>query len=156
MDTSLLVNMAINAANGIAHLHSKNIIHRDIKPGNFLVDEHFHVYVIDFGVSRVSTADPTEKMTLIGTPSYMAPEVLDGQPYDGKADTYSFVLVLWSMVRVCHCVRRADVAADGRGAVCGRRLAEHRRRGGQPQPAPSHSARHRRDARQAHHRWYAW
>jgi fused-like protein len=89
----------MNAANGLVHLHSKGILHRDIKLGNFLVDEHYNAFVIDFGVSRVATFDPKDKMTLVGTPTYMAPEVLDAKPYDHKADTYSFAFVLWAMVR---------------------------------------------------------
>ena len=73
------------------------------------VDEHYNAFVIDFGVSRVATFDPKDKMTLVGTPTYMAPEVLDARPYDEKADTYSFAFVLWSMVRftigftIAHC-----------------------------------------------------
>jgi len=62
------------------------------------VDEHYNIYVIDFGVSRVSPDDPLEKQTIVCTPTWMAPEVLSKQPYDHKADTYSFALVLWGML----------------------------------------------------------
>lgn len=95
----LIANMAMQCANGLQHLHNKNIIHRDIKTGNFLVDSHFHCYVIDFGVSRVTAVDPRSKMTIIGTPVWMAPEVLDNQPYYEKADVFSFACVIWAMVR---------------------------------------------------------
>lgn len=122
----LVASMMMQCCNGIAFLHSKNIVHRDIKLGNFLVDNHYNCFVIDFGVSRVTAVNPSSKMTVIGThtvsyitssslfvctvfliqsyatlgtPSYMAPEVLDAQPYGVKADTYSFALVLWSIVR---------------------------------------------------------
>jgi len=58
IDTSLIVNMCMKAANGIHYLHTKCIIHCDIKATNFLVDEHYNVYVIDYGVSHVSPDDP--------------------------------------------------------------------------------------------------
>jgi len=98
IDTSLIVNMCMKAANGVHYLHSKNIIHRDIKAANFLVDEHYNVFVIDYGVSRVSPDDPQEKQTVVGTPVWMAPEVFSKQPYSDKADSYSFALVLWGMI----------------------------------------------------------
>jgi len=96
IDDSLIVNMAMNAANGLSFLHSKHIIHRDVKTQNFLVNDVFAVKVIDFGVSRI--IDNEQKMTLIGTPIWMAPEVLARSKYTEKADVYSFGLVLWAMV----------------------------------------------------------
>jgi len=91
-----IVSMAIDIATGISYLHSKNIIHRDIKPANFLVTESFVVKVIDFGVSRVMSQDI--KMTMIGTPVYMAPEVMNDEVYTEKADIYGFALVLYELI----------------------------------------------------------
>jgi serine/threonine protein kinase len=95
IDDSLIANMAMNAANGLHFLHSKHIIHRDVKTQNFLVDDQFHVKVIDFGVSRI--IDSSKQMTLIGTPVWMAPEVISRSKYTEKADVYSYGLVLWAM-----------------------------------------------------------
>jgi len=97
IDTPTLANMAMNAANCIHFLHSRYIIHRDIKPANFLLDENFVLRVTDFGVSRAMEDELTGNYTWIGTEVYMAPEVYS-KNYDYKADTYSFALVLWSMV----------------------------------------------------------
>jgi len=97
IDTPTLVSMAMNAANCIHFLHSRFIIHRDIKPANFLLDEHFVLRVTDFGVSRAMEDEMTGRYTWIGTEVWMAPEVY-AKNYDYKADTYSFALVLWSML----------------------------------------------------------
>jgi len=67
-----------------------------VKTQNFLVDDQFHVKVIDFGVSRI--IDSSKQMTLIGTPVWMAPEVISRSKYTEKADVYSYGLVLWAMV----------------------------------------------------------
>lgn len=84
-------------AAGMVYLHSRSIIHRDLKSLNFLVDEHFIIKVCDFGASRVK-ADQAATMTTIGTPAWTAPEVLQGLEYTEKADVYSFGVVLWEVV----------------------------------------------------------
>jgi serine/threonine protein kinase len=80
---------------GMEFIHSKNLIHRDLKPTNILLDDDRNVKISDFGSSRIYEVDVT--MTGVGTPLYMAPEVLDGH-YDGKVDVYSFGLILYEIV----------------------------------------------------------
>lgn len=92
------VYLMLGAANGIRFLHEKSIIHRDIKTQNFMVGEEFlKCKVIDFGVSRVD-ALVNAKKTVVGTPVFMAPEVMHEQQYTYTADTYSFGLVMWEMM----------------------------------------------------------
>eukprot|EP01129_Flabellula_baltica_P005270 TRINITY_DN1893_c0_g1_i4.p1 TRINITY_DN1893_c0_g1~~TRINITY_DN1893_c0_g1_i4.p1 ORF type:complete len:611 (+),score=110.94 TRINITY_DN1893_c0_g1_i4:385-2217(+) len=117
--TTLVANFALSATLGLAHLHSKNIVHRDIKTANFLVDEHYNVKIIDFGVSRVKAQNGL-RMTVVGTPVWMAPEVSKGDPYDERADIYSMGLLFWSLVSgrnpfkgVPHLDLVARVAVDG-------------------------------------------
>jgi len=97
IETTTLINMAMNAANCIQFIHSRTIIHRDIKTANFLLDDHWVIRVTDFGVSRAMYDISKGDYTFSGTDRWMAPEVFN-KYYDQKVDTYSFGLVLWSML----------------------------------------------------------
>lgn len=60
----------------IAHLHSLNVLYRDIKPHNVMIDARGHVILIDFGLSKQEIIHPRGALSLVGTPDYSAPEVL--------------------------------------------------------------------------------
>lgn len=87
--------LAKDAAKGMSYLHSRKIIHRDLKPQNLLVNSepNWECKITDFGISTIRP-DVTRTMTCIGTPVYMAPEVLQKNKYSEKADVYSFGIVL--------------------------------------------------------------
>ena len=79
---------------GMMYLHSRSIIHRDVKSGNLLLDDSGVIKVADFGLARAH--GPTSNLlTLVGTYPYMAPELLDSQPYNKNVDVYSFGVVMW-------------------------------------------------------------
>ncbi|XP_019165195.1 PREDICTED: serine/threonine-protein kinase STY46 isoform X1 [Ipomoea nil] len=92
-----LLKVAIDVSKGMDYLHQNNIIHRDLKAANLLMDEHKVVKVADFGVARVKAQ--TGVMTAeTGTYRWMAPEVIEHKPYDHKADVFSFGIVLWELL----------------------------------------------------------
>ncbi|XP_071703283.1 serine/threonine-protein kinase STY46-like isoform X2 [Rutidosis leptorrhynchoides] len=92
-----LVEFAIDVCRGMEYLHQNNIIHRDLKTANLLMDSNNVVKVADFGVARFQSQEGV--MTAeTGTYRWMAPEVINHQPYDQKADVFSFAIVLWELV----------------------------------------------------------
>jgi len=83
---------------GLAHCHSKGIIHRDIKLDNILLNEQGHVKIGDFGVSK-KIVKGRKLIDRCGTPAYIAPEILQGKGYEGeKADIWSAGIVLYAMI----------------------------------------------------------
>ncbi|XP_009109275.3 serine/threonine-protein kinase STY17 [Brassica rapa] len=92
-----LLKVALDVSKGMNYLHQNNIIHRDLKTANLLMDEHDVVKVADFGVARVQTQSGV--MTAeTGTYRWMAPEVIEHKPYDHRADVFSYAIVLWELL----------------------------------------------------------
>ncbi|CAN1187499.1 Serine/threonine-protein kinase STY13 [Linum perenne] len=93
-----VLNLALQLAKGIAYLHSRKVIHRDVKPDNVVLDDgKSALKIIDFGVARMEPPNPAEMAGQIGTIGYMAPEVFECRPYDRKCDVYSFGISLWEI-----------------------------------------------------------
>eukprot|EP00026_Physarum_polycephalum_P002356 Phypoly_transcript_02362.p1 GENE.Phypoly_transcript_02362~~Phypoly_transcript_02362.p1 ORF type:complete len:737 (+),score=63.66 Phypoly_transcript_02362:510-2720(+) len=92
----LRMQMIMDIVKGMAYLHSKSIIHRDIKSFNMLVNADMRVKIADFGFSRIKAENQT--MTQCGTVAWTAPEIFEGSHYSEQADVYSFGIVLWEMI----------------------------------------------------------
>ncbi|KAI5435486.1 serine/threonine-protein kinase CTR1 [Lathyrus oleraceus] len=94
------LRMAIDVAKGINYLHCLKppIVHWDLKSPNLLVDKNWNVKVCDFGLSRFKANTFLSSKSVTGTPEWMAPEFLRGEPTNEKSDVYSFGVILWELV----------------------------------------------------------
>ncbi|KAH0775106.1 hypothetical protein KY290_012243 [Solanum tuberosum] len=93
----VVVQLALDLARGLSYLHSEKIVHRDVKTENMLLDRNRTLKIADFGVARVEASNPNDMTGETGTLGYMAPEVLNGNPYNRKCDVYSFGICLWEI-----------------------------------------------------------
>ncbi|KAJ7559742.1 hypothetical protein O6H91_04G099000 [Diphasiastrum complanatum] len=82
---------------GMMCVHRMNIIHRDLKSANCLVDKHWSVKICDFGLSRITTGVPIQESTVAGTPEWMAPELLRNEPVTDKCDIFSLGVIMWEL-----------------------------------------------------------
>jgi len=93
------ISIALDVASAMAFLHSRHIIHRDLKTKNLLVTEGYRVKLCDFGFARsIKDRRQMKHMTLCGTEEYMAPEVIFGMDYDQRAEVYSFGLLMCELI----------------------------------------------------------
>ncbi|WP_395700739.1 serine/threonine-protein kinase [Aquabacterium sp.] len=82
----------------LQHAHERGVTHRDVKPSNVILLRNGAVKVADFGVARLDSSEMTQAGTMIGTPMYMAPEQILGQPVDGRADLFACGVMLYQFL----------------------------------------------------------
>eukprot|EP00585_Thalassiosira_rotula_P011239 CAMPEP_0196159560 /NCGR_PEP_ID=MMETSP0910-20130528/46385_1 /TAXON_ID=49265 /ORGANISM="Thalassiosira rotula, Strain GSO102" /LENGTH=211 /DNA_ID=CAMNT_0041424483 /DNA_START=1079 /DNA_END=1714 /DNA_ORIENTATION=+ len=97
------LSAALQLSSAMKYLHKHSIIFRDMKPENIGFDVRGDLKIFDFGFARFMTGgdnpyNDAYKISVAGTPRYMAPECLSGKAYNLKADVYTFAIVLWEML----------------------------------------------------------
>ncbi|XP_011035095.1 PREDICTED: probable serine/threonine-protein kinase At1g18390 [Populus euphratica] len=99
------LSIAIETASALAYLHASDVIHRDVKTNNILLDNDFHVKVADFGLSRLFPTDVTHVSTAPqGTPGYVDPEYYQCYHLTNKSDVYSYGVVLIELISALEAV----------------------------------------------------
>jgi len=112
--TARIVRLFLQASNAVAYAHSRSVIHRDLKPSNIMIGPFEEVLVLDWGMAKVSGQAPdeppielerlhklkteTESQILVGTPTYMAPELFEGAPASPASDQFSLGLILYELL----------------------------------------------------------
>ena len=93
------VEIARQVAEGLAYAHARGVVHRDIKPGNIMLNGGGQAKIMDFGLARMRMADhKTSTGMVLGTPRYMSPEQISGLPVDQRSDIFSLGIVLYEML----------------------------------------------------------
>ena len=121
-----VADLVAQIADGLDLAQRFKITHRDIKPANIMVSADWRAKVTDFGVAHVASSSMTQTGSALGSPKYMSPEAVTGQPVDPRSDIFSLGVVLYEML-----VRRTPFERAGDNTV----FAVMHRIAGEPHPA---------------------
>jgi serine/threonine-protein kinase len=98
-DYKTLSRVMIQVCEALDYAHENGIVHRDIKPANVMILDDNQVKVMDFGIARLDkSASMTQTGTALGTPNYISPEQLKGQPVDRRSDIFSLGVVFYELL----------------------------------------------------------
>lgn len=98
-DPDRAISVALQILDALRVAHREDILHRDLKPGNILLADDGSVKVADFGVAKMAGGrDLTQTGTMVGTPAYLAPERIEGQPASRSSDLYAVGAILFELL----------------------------------------------------------
>jgi serine/threonine protein kinase len=97
-DKETLLSLFRQTAAALDYAHKKGIVHRDIKPSNIMVHEDGTAKITDFGVAKIVSQQMTRAGTIIGTPSYMSPEQIQGGTISGQTDQFSLAVIAYEIL----------------------------------------------------------
>ena len=99
LSTGTVIKTSRQVCEGLAEAHRLGVMHRDLKPGNIMIDKEGNARIMDFGLARAfRTSKITGTGVALGTPAYMSPEQIEGKELDLRSDIYSLGIVLYEMV----------------------------------------------------------
>jgi streptogramin lyase/predicted Ser/Thr protein kinase len=111
LDKERSVRICAQVADALDFAHSRQLVHRDVKPSNVLLDVTEHVYLADFGLTKRTGDARTLEPGLFGTIDYVAPEQIRGEDVDGRADVYALGCLLYECLSGTAPFRRGSDAA---------------------------------------------
>ena len=97
LPTAEALTLIEKIADGLAYAHAHGVVHRDLKPANILLAGDTPK-IADFGVAKLMTADATATTAPVGTPSYMAPEQIEGKPIDARSDVFALGILTYQLL----------------------------------------------------------
>ena len=93
------MRIILSVGSALKYAHSRNMVHRDVKPANVMITSEGHVILTDFGIAKIISATKlTASGAMVGTPAYMSPEQGRGEPGDERSDIYSLGVMLYQLV----------------------------------------------------------
>ena len=99
LPASQVVELLARVADALGHAHRQNVVHRDIKPANIMFDRASDgLKITDFGIARLTDSGTTKSGIVLGTPSFMSPEQLEGRTVQGSSDLFSLGVSLYQLL----------------------------------------------------------
>ncbi|MEM7050740.1 MAG: serine/threonine-protein kinase [Acidobacteriota bacterium] len=98
VDLPFIGDIVGQIADALDYAHSKGVVHRDVKPANVLITPDKQTKIADFGIARINTSNLTQDGQMLGTPNYMAPEQVQGQEVDHRADIFSLGVIVYELL----------------------------------------------------------